>query len=192
MANPMNAAPREITRFNGRLYQIGVVVRQLEAGMAHYSTLLGLGPFARIDTSYTARYRDWTGHVANRNAFARWGALYLEMIEPGEGLTNAREWLETRGEGIFHLGYATDDLAQRPAGADVCFETLDTLTEQGRPAIIHLDTVAQLGHFTELADRALVDRLCSWIDSTDNLHVDKHLYAARAGMGSPTAFIKPR
>jgi hypothetical protein len=154
-------------QFEGTLYQIGVVVKNLEAGMAHYSTLLGLGPWARVDTDYTARYRDWTGRIANRNAFARWGSLYLEMIEPGVGEANAMEWLRTRGEGIFHLGYATDNLEQRPGGVEAVFETLDTRTADGLPAIVHLDTVAQLGYFVELSDRPLVDRLCQWIDSAD-------------------------
>ncbi len=152
-------------QFEGTLYQIGVVVKNLEAGMAHYSTLLGLGPWTRIDTSYNARYRDWTGRVANRNAFARWGSLYLEMIEPGVGEANAMEWLRTRGEGIFHLGYSTDNLDQRPGGVEAVFETLDTRTADGRVAIVHLDTVEQLGYFVELSDRPLVEKLCKWIDS---------------------------
>jgi hypothetical protein len=152
-------------KFNGTLYQIGVVVRNLEAGMQHYSTLLGLGPYARLDTSYMGRYRNWTGRIANRNAFARWANLYLEMIEPGIGESNAMEWLRTRGEGIFHLGYATDDLDQRPGGVEACFEVLDTRAALGGPAVIQLDTVEQLGYFVELADRALVEKLCTWIDA---------------------------
>ena len=151
-------------QFEGTLYQIAVVVRNLEQGMAQYSTLLGLGPYARIDTDYTGRYRDWTGRIANRNAFARWGDLYLEMIEPGIGESNAREWLETRGEGIFHLGYATDNLDQRPGGVSVCFEALDTRLPSGKTAVIQLDTVGQLGYFVELADRKLVENLSNWID----------------------------
>ena len=127
-------------KFNGTLYQIGV-----------------------------GRYREWTGRIANRNAFARWGALYLEMIEPGAGQSNAREWLETRGEGIFHLGYATDDLDQRPGGVEVCFETLSNRTPEGKPAVIHLDTVEQLGYFVELADSALATQLCNWIDGGADL-----------------------
>src|ERR1044072_880162 len=151
----------------GELYQIGVVVRDLDAGMSHYSTLLGLGPYKRIDTDYRARYRDWSGRIANRNAFARWGNLYLEMIEPGAGQGNAMEWLRTRGEGIFHLGYATDDLDQRPGGVQVCFETLDTRTADGRSAIVHLDTVQQLGYYIELTDRTLAQQLSKWIDAPD-------------------------
>ena len=150
--------------FEGKLYQIGVVVRDLNVGMHHYSTLLGLGPYKRLDTDYRGRYRDWIGRIANRNAFARWGDLYLEMIEPGEGQSTAKEWLRTRGEGIFHLGYATDDLDQRPGGVQVCFESLDTRTADGKCAVIHLDTLEQLGYYVELSDRALADNLSRWID----------------------------
>ena len=150
--------------FEGDLYQIGVVVRNLETGMRHYERLLGLGPWGRIDTDYRGRYRDWTGRIANRNAFARWGTIYLEMIEPGIGQSNAREWLDTRDEGIFHLGYATDRVEQRPDGVEVCFESLDNRLPSGGPAIVHLDTVSQLGYFVELADRGMASRLARWID----------------------------
>lgn len=155
--------------FDGKLYQIGVVVRDLEASMEHYRTLFGLGPFRRLDTDYTGRYRGTEQRIANRNAFARWGDLYLEMVEPGSGQSSASEWLQTRGEGIFHLGYATTHLDQRPGGAQVCFETIDNLNSQGVPAIIHLDTVTQLGYFVELADAQLAERLAQWIDGGADL-----------------------
>jgi methylmalonyl-CoA/ethylmalonyl-CoA epimerase len=143
----------------GDFFQIGVVVRDLERAMEQYRQLLGLGPFLQISTSYRGRYRDWEGMIANRNAFTRWGEVYLEMVEPGIGEGNAREWLETRGEGIFHLGYAVDDLSQRPGGAECCFESFGATLADGSAAVIHLDTVGQLGYFVELSDRALADRL---------------------------------
>jgi hypothetical protein len=155
----------------GDFYQIGAVVKDIEAGMAHYRRLLGLGPFWRLDTRYRGRYRDWTGELANRNAFARWGDLYLELIEPGEGYGAAREWLETRGEGIFHLGYAVDDMSQRPDGAACVFESWGATLPDGGPAVIHLDTVDRLGYFVELSDRALVDGL--------NARIDRFLAEAR-------------
>ena len=152
-------------KIQGDLYQIGVVVRDIEQGMTHYRDLLGLGPFWRLDTCYEGRYRDWVGTFANRNAFARWGNLYLEMVEPVLGEGNAKEWLRTRGEGIFHLGYATDDLEQRPNGVEVCFESFGAKLPEGRPAVIHLDTVGQLGYFVELSDRHLVRHVNATIDS---------------------------
>jgi len=151
-------------QFSGDFYQIGVVVRNLERGMAHYRALLGLGPFMQIRTNYRGRYREWEGTIANHNAFTKWGPVYLEMVEPGIGNSNAREWLETRGEGIFHLGYATDDLTQRPDGVEVCFESFGATLPDGRAAVIHLDTVERLGYFVELSDRALVNKLNGSID----------------------------
>jgi hypothetical protein len=151
--------------FSGELYQIGVVVPDIDAGMRSYAALLGLGPFLRRDTRYIGRYREWRGVIANRNAFARWGPLYLELIEPGEGNSNAREWLQLRGPGIFHLGYITDDLEQRPHGAEVCFETLELRTESGAPAVLHLDTVAELGYFVELSARNVAEGLIQRIEA---------------------------
>jgi len=150
--------------FQGDLYQIGVVVRDIDRGMEQYRQLLGLGPFWRLDTDYEGRYRDWRGRFANRNAFTRWGNLYLEMIEPVTGEGNAREWLETRGEGIFHMGFAVDDLGQRPDGVACVFESWGAKMPNGDAAVIHLDTVDRLGYFVELSDRALVDGLNARID----------------------------
>lgn len=148
----------------GDFHQIGVVVRDIDQGMAHYAGLLDLGPFWRLDTDYEGRYRDWRGRFANRNAFTKWGDVYLEMIEPVVGEGNAKEWLATRGEGIFHLGYAVDDLSQRPGGVVCVFESWGATLPNGDAALIHLDTVAQLGYFVELSDRALVTRLNAGID----------------------------
>ncbi|GGC02869.1 hypothetical protein GCM10011494_21710 [Novosphingobium endophyticum] len=151
-------------QFKGDFYQIGVVVHDIDRGMEQYHRLLGLGPFWRLDTDYEGRYRDWHGRFANRNAFTKWGNVYLEMVQPVIGEGNAKEWLETRGEGIFHLGYAVDDLTQQPGGAECVFESWGATLPDGDPAIIHLDTVARLGYFVELSDRALVNKLNAGID----------------------------
>lgn len=149
----------------GDFYQIGVVVKDIEAGMAYYRNLFGLGPFWRLDTHYEGRYRDWSGTFANRNAFTKWGAVYLEMVEPGLGEGNAKEWLRTRGEGIFHLGFAVDDMRQRPDGVECVFESWGGRLANGDAAVIHLDTVDQLGYFIELSDRGVAQRLNAAIDS---------------------------
>ena len=147
----------------GTLYQVGVVVADLEVGMERYSRLFGLRDWKRMDTDYVARYRNWHGRIANRNAFAQWGAIHLEMIEPGIGQGNAKEWLETRGEGIFHLGVAVDDVRQRPADMEVVFEVTSQTQPDGSPVIIHLDTVQTLGYFTELAWRPMAESLSAWV-----------------------------
>ena len=144
------------------LHQIGVVVRDLDKGMALYGGLLGLGPFMTMQPDYQARFRGWHGRIANRNAFARWGDLYLEMVEPGIGEGVHRDWLETRGEGIFHLGFWVEDMGSLPQGYDAAFESLD---ENGAPRVVMLDTVADFGFYVEIASRAMVESLNGAIDS---------------------------
>jgi catechol 2,3-dioxygenase-like lactoylglutathione lyase family enzyme len=137
---------------DGSMYHLGIVVRDIDAAMEHYRTVLGLGPFARLDTSYPARFRDWRGTIENRNAFAKWGDIYLELVEPGPAPGVARQWLETRGEGVFHVGYSTADVRQRPGNTEVCFEVLNIQTASGDVGIVYLDTVEALGYYVELVD----------------------------------------
>lgn len=151
----------------GKVYQVGAVTADLERAMEAYSRLLGLTGWKRMDTDYHGRYRNWSGRIANRNAFAPWGAIHLELIEPGEGEGNAKEWLRTRGEGIFHLGVAVDDVRHRAADAEVVFEVTSRLQPDGSPAIVHLDTVAELGYFVELAWRPMAEQLTAWVASSE-------------------------
>jgi methylmalonyl-CoA/ethylmalonyl-CoA epimerase len=150
---------------NGRLYHIGLVVANVDDAVAHYGHLLGIERFARLDTEYPARFGEWSGTIENRNAFAPFGDIYLELVEPGTGQSPAKRWLEERGEGVFHLGFATADPTQHADGADAVFEVLNRLRPDGQANIAYLDTVAALGYYTELVDSEGADRLCEWVDA---------------------------
>ena len=144
---------------NGRVFQLGVVVRDLDIAMRHWGSVTGTSEFMRIDTDYQALYRGEEVHIANRNAFAPWGEVMVELVEPGRHEGLAWDWLEQRGEGLFHLGFATDDMTKRFPGKGVVFEVLT-----GEPPhIVFLDTVDEVGHYLELlpTDRAgaLFDRV---------------------------------
>ena len=147
----------------GRLYHLGVVVRDIDAAMGTYRSLFGIATFHRIDTNYPARHRDWTGTIANRNAFGRLGALMVELVEPGLGHGPAHEFLATRGEGLFHMGYATEDLGQLPGGVGPCFEVHSSRRPDGTYGIVYLDTLGSLGFFLELVETATADRLMSMV-----------------------------
>lgn len=153
--------------FVGKLSQIGIVCADLDEAMARYGHMLGVGGWKRLDTDYTARFRDWTGRVANHNAFAPWGDIHIELVQPGEGGGIAKDWLQTRGEGIFHFAFGTEDTSQRPGGAEVVFANLDRLLPSGEPEIIMLDTVEQLGWYMEIVPQAMADSLNARVRSAD-------------------------
>jgi len=152
-------------QIDGRLYHLGVVVRDIDVAMASYRTLLGVPSFHRIDTNYQARHRDWHGTIANRNAFGRWGDLVVELVEPGLGNGPAGEFLAGRGEGIFHVGYATDDPTQRPGGVSACFEVQSSLRPDGTFGIVYLDTVDVLGFFVELVHTPTAQWVIDTVDA---------------------------
>ena len=149
---------------DGRLYHLGVVVRDVDAAMARYRALLGVPAFHRLDTNYQARHRDWVGTIANRNAFGKWGDLVVELVEPGLGRGPAGEYLDSRGEGVFHVGYATDDPTQRPGGVAPCFEVHPTIRPDGTHGIVYLDTLDTLGFFVELVDRPMAERIVELVE----------------------------
>jgi hypothetical protein len=147
----------------GRLYHLGVVVRDIDDAMVTYRSLFGLTAFHRMDTNYPARHRHWTGTIANRNAFGWLGQLMVELVEPGLGQGPAHEFLATRGEGLFHIGYATDDPGQRPGGVGPCFEVHSSRRSDGTYGIVYLDTVDSVGFFVELVETAMADRLMTLV-----------------------------
>ncbi len=148
----------------GRLYHVGVVVRDVDLAMARYRALLRVPAFHRLDTNYQARHREWEGTIANRNAFGKWGDLVVELVEPGLGQGPAGEFLATRGEGVFHVGYATDDPTQRPGGIGPCFQVHSSIRPDGTHGIVYLDTLDTLGFFVELVDRPMADRIVALVD----------------------------
>jgi methylmalonyl-CoA/ethylmalonyl-CoA epimerase len=146
---------------NGQMYHLGVVTADLDRAMQHYGEL-GVPSFWRMDTDYPARFRGESTHISNRNAFGQWGDIIVEIVEPGGGYGPQREALTARGEGVFHVGYSTTDVTQRPLNAGACFEVLIDIDD--RPSgIVYLDTFADLGFFVELVPEvvatSIIERL---------------------------------
>ena len=151
----------------GRLYHLGVAVRDIDTAMATYTTLLGVPKWHRLDTDYEARHREWVGNIANRNAFGMWGDLVIELVEPGLGEGPASEFLSARGEGIFHVGYATDDPTQLPGGIGPCFEVYPTRRDDGTFGIVYLDTLEALGFFVELVHTPIAHKVIELVKSLE-------------------------
>ena len=55
-------------------------------------------------------FRGQPSDVKLKLAFFRSGPLEIELIQPVEGKNLYTEFLETRGEGIHHLGYQVEDM----------------------------------------------------------------------------------
>ena len=110
-----------------KICQIAIVVRDIEKTAARFSEILGM-PKPRVFTlppveEAHTRFRGKPTRTQAKLAVFDLGAVVLELTEPDSEPSSWKEFLDTRGEGVHHIGFMVDDLAA----------TLDTLSKKGMP-----------------------------------------------------------
>ena len=97
-----------------KLDHVGVVVNDLQAAIKFYEAL-GIGPFVP-NPSEKAIGRRIRGKpvegVKMKGAWAQMGPIQFELMQPVEGQSIQKEFLERRGEGINHVSFLVEDLDQ--------------------------------------------------------------------------------
>ena len=111
-----NQSPEALTGLLGRqlqISQIAVVCKDLQRTMEQYTTLLGWGPWnvyrhepPRLhDTELNGKPTQYTMLGAETHV----GEMGFELLQPLEGPSIYREWLEQRGEGLHHVAVMLHD-----------------------------------------------------------------------------------
>jgi catechol 2,3-dioxygenase-like lactoylglutathione lyase family enzyme len=99
------------------LHHMSIVVRDIEESVKYY-TSIGIGPFMEYPPmrEYTKiNVPDEEGFYNLRIVVARVGPVDLQLIQPGEGESLYKDHLEKKGEGVYHLGFAVDDIEESEA-----------------------------------------------------------------------------
>jgi len=112
----MDSAEPEKTAFS-QLHHIAVVVKDMDRAIEYFSSL-GIGPFQAYPPM-----RDYIKvNVPDKEAFyalsigqAQIGPVALQLIQPGEGRTIYKDFLNKKGEGVFHLGFVVKDVDKEEA-----------------------------------------------------------------------------
>jgi methylmalonyl-CoA/ethylmalonyl-CoA epimerase len=98
----------------GRVDQVALVVRDLDAAVREYWERLGIGPWTIVtfgpETVRELEYRGQPSAFSMRAAFAMTENVQLEIIESLAGPNIYDEFLESHGEGMHHLGIRVPDL----------------------------------------------------------------------------------
>ena len=98
---------------------MGVIVRDMDKAIEHYSSL-GIGPFESLRKLLPIE-RKVLGKPIDPDNFrlkvrvTQMGPVQLELIQPVAGESLWKEFLETKGEGINHLGFFVDDIDKEEA-----------------------------------------------------------------------------
>ena len=95
-----------------QLHHISIVVKDIDKAVEYYESI-GIGPFeiyppikeyVKIDVPDKEGFYDLTIRCA------RIGPVELQLIQPGKGKSLYKDFLEKRGEGVYHLGFAVEDI----------------------------------------------------------------------------------
>ena len=93
-------------------HHILIVVKDIEKTKGYYESI-GIGPWMEYPplVEYTKlNVMDEKGFFAARFVYTQIGALQLQLVQPGEGKTIYKEFLEKKGEGVFHIGFEVADI----------------------------------------------------------------------------------
>lgn len=101
---------------NWKFHHVAVAVRDMKDSIRFYEAM-GIGPFPPLIgpegaelTGKTVRGEPTDYQIDLRHAESGIGDLKFELIEPLEGETPVKEFLEQKGEGIHHIGFTVDDI----------------------------------------------------------------------------------
>ena len=93
--------------------QVGVVVRDIERTARAWAELFGTDvPAIRMTAGRdeaNTRYRGAPTDARAKLAFFDMGAVSLELIEPIDGPSTWREFLDAKGEGVHHIAFHIKD-----------------------------------------------------------------------------------
>ena len=89
-----------------RIDHVGIAVRDLDAAIGFYEASFGLTVAGR-ETNEAQGVREAMLHVAD----APGGASYVQLLEPLAADTPVGKFLDSRGEGVHHIGYGVVDVA---------------------------------------------------------------------------------
>lgn len=112
------------------LIQIGVVVKDMDQAIKRFSAL-GIGPFYPKTPPRNAKsfFRGKPFVSADRVKImaAQLGNSELELIQPLDGESPHKEYLDSKGEGIQHIAFAVDNLDEaveklKAEGSEVLLE----------------------------------------------------------------------
>ncbi len=95
-----------------KFHHLSVVVKNMEEAIKFYESI-GIGPFEDYPplTEYKKlNVQDETGFFNLKFKVTQVGDIQIQLCQPGEGKSPYKDFLEKKGEGVYHLGFVVDQV----------------------------------------------------------------------------------
>ena len=130
------------------LHHIAVVVRNIEEVIQFY-TSIGIGPFEDYPPLKEYVKLDVPDKVGFHNVkikVVQIGPIQIQLIQPGEGQSLYKDFLEKKGEGVYHLGFVVDDVDDSEAALkNLGLEVLSSGRREDGSGFSYMDTAGKGG-----------------------------------------------
>ncbi len=130
------------------LHHLSIVVRDMDAAV-RYLESLGMGPFTEYPPmkEYTRlNVPDAEGFFDTRIRCAQIGPVQLQLVQPGKGRSIYKDFLETHGEGVFHLGFVVPDIdAAETEGVRLGLKVISSGRRDNGSGFAYFDTAEACG-----------------------------------------------
>lgn len=159
----MNKVLQSLGLADMQLTHIALAVHDLEKAMASMASL-GLSFPAPFEVAIPTRYRGSDTVAGLRAAFAPGKPIPMELVQPTGGSSSVATFLQERGEGVQHFGYAVEDMPETLARVNDLGMDLDwQIDDEHGPAIAFVSAPALRGMYLELVRREPAVTLTQWI-----------------------------
>ena len=141
------------------MLHIGIVVKDINASIDHWTQFLGVDTKPNISIAAgnpdnPTQYKGKPSEAQAKLAFFHLDNIQVELIEPiGDTPSSWREFLETKGEGVHHIGFSVKGLGE---------QYIDIFGNDGMPMVQHggwnggeygyMDSADKLGVIVELLE----------------------------------------
>lgn len=151
----------KLSFLNNGVAQVAIIVQNLEEAVENYCNLFGIGDWhfytygAGLCTKMT--YHGEPVEYRMRVALGYLGPTRIELIEPLEGETVYRDFVEEHGYGVHHFGVLVENMEEALAEAAAAGLTMTMdgagFGRDGDGHYAYLDTEDKLGVTIELIER---------------------------------------
>jgi len=130
------------------LHHIAIVVRNMDEAIKFY-TSIGIGPFEDYPPLKEYIKLDVPDKVGFHNVkikVVQIGPIQIQLIQPGEGRSLYKDFLEKKGEGVYHLGFVVDDVGDSEAELKkMGLKVLSSGRREDGSGFSYLDTAEKAG-----------------------------------------------